>query len=191
MGSTRKTDKAGSARKTGRVGSTRKTTKTGSISNAGVKKRRVAKKVVSSPDRNSSSPEGEEDLPGYDNATLFRLSDQDAEAEGPRFAVKWSDDEESWEHEVALQKHNANLVYGYWRALDGGRDEVAGYDMYHVFSILGHRAARQKRKTRAKKNAYEIQWVGYDEEETSWEPAVKVARIAPQLKETYDQENGL
>ncbi|KAF4335424.1 hypothetical protein FBEOM_10712 [Fusarium beomiforme] len=125
--------------------------------------------------------------------TQFQLTNGDFEAQNiqvTEFAASWSDGVQSVEHEFALQKHQADLVYNYWKS-NGGRDAATRFDKYHVFAILDHKSVAQKRKTRAQKYMYKTHWMGHEEEESTWEPGVKVIIMAAQIKKRYDDENGL
>ncbi|KAH7205818.1 uncharacterized protein BKA55DRAFT_530298 [Fusarium redolens] len=107
------------------------------------------------------------------------------------FTVEWNDGEESWEPESALQGYQPEMVYAYWGAQKGGRDEVTQFDMYHVFAILDHGSMVDNGRRRAKKIIYKIHWVGYDESDNSWETSMKVAGLVPQMKQEYDEKHGL
>ncbi|KAH6951573.1 hypothetical protein DER45DRAFT_543085 [Fusarium avenaceum] len=79
--------------------------------------------------------------------------------------------ETSWISAVAeeldLQKHYPSVVLNYWTNL-GGRCQVTDFEKYHVYRIVSE-----------KKRHYEIQWIGYGETDTSWEPKIKIKRICP------------
>ncbi|KAG5660102.1 hypothetical protein KAF25_003624 [Fusarium avenaceum] len=79
--------------------------------------------------------------------------------------------ETSWISAVAeeldLQKHYPSVVLNYWTKL-GGRCQVTDFEKYHVYRIVSE-----------KKRHYEIQWIGYGETDTSWEPKTKIKRICP------------
>ncbi|KAI6749664.1 hypothetical protein HG530_015078 [Fusarium avenaceum] len=79
--------------------------------------------------------------------------------------------ETSWISAVAeeldLQKHYPSVVLNYWTNL-GGRCQVTDFEKYHVYRIVSE-----------KKRHYEVQWIGYGETDTSWEPKTKIKRICP------------
>lgn len=107
------------------------------------------------------------------------------------FTVEWNDGVESCEPEFALQGYQPELIYAYWDAKKGGRDEATRFNKFHVFAILDHGSMWDHSSRRAKAFCYKIQWVGYDEKDHGWEPAVKIAGIVPQMKEEYDEIHGL
>ncbi|RKL19221.1 hypothetical protein BFJ68_g3496 [Fusarium oxysporum] len=107
------------------------------------------------------------------------------------FTVEWNDGGESWEAEFALQFYQPEMVYAYWDAKKGGREEATQFDLYHIFAILDHGSMNDHSRRRAKKLVYKIQWVGYDEKDHSWEPAAKIVGLVPKMKEEYDEMHGL
>ncbi|KAF5648556.1 hypothetical protein F52700_872 [Fusarium sp. NRRL 52700] len=107
------------------------------------------------------------------------------------FTVEWTDGVESWEPENALQPFQPEVVYAYWNANEGGRDGATKFDLFHVFAILDHSDMKGHGRKRTRKHSYKVQWVGYDENNLSWEPAAKVAILVPRMKEEYDQMHGL
>ncbi|KAM0343542.1 hypothetical protein ACHAPU_008437 [Fusarium lateritium] len=70
--------------------------------------------------------------------------------------------------EIDVQKSISETLYAYWRKL-GGRCVVTNLSMYHVYKILEETD-----------NKYLVQWIGYGENEASWEPKGKIRRICPQ-----------
>jgi hypothetical protein len=41
--------------------------------------------------------------------------------------------------EFDVQEIQPDLVYAYWDKFSGGRDRATGFDLWHVFDIIGHR----------------------------------------------------
>ncbi|KAI1070305.1 hypothetical protein LB507_010306 [Fusarium sp. FIESC RH6] len=72
-----------------------------------------------------------------------------------------------WVGEEELQHIMPNLVLTYWHNL-GGRCQSTNFDKYHVFRIIGE-----------EKRYYKVQWIGYSEEDASWEMKKKIERIRP------------
>ncbi|CEI70686.1 hypothetical protein FVEN_g828 [Fusarium venenatum] len=85
--------------------------------------------------------------------------------------------------EREVQAVYPHFVYGYWKSFSGGRAAITGFNMYHPFFILDHR----KTKGRAGTIEYLVQWVGYDEEDTTWEQAQDLAFWSAELKDDYDE----
>ncbi|KAF4987986.1 hypothetical protein FGRMN_10034 [Fusarium graminum] len=69
--------------------------------------------------------------------------------------------------EIDLQKLYPHVVLQYWASI-GGRCQVTGFEMYHVYRIISE-----------EKRHFEIQWIGYSDTDTSWEPKGKVKNICP------------
>ncbi|RGP70899.1 hypothetical protein FSPOR_3586 [Fusarium sporotrichioides] len=72
-----------------------------------------------------------------------------------------------WLEEKELQQVMPLLVLAYWKNL-GGRCQTTQFLKYRVFRIL----AEEKRQ-------YKVQWIGYSEEEFSWETKKKINGICP------------
>ncbi|KAF4334629.1 hypothetical protein FBEOM_11553 [Fusarium beomiforme] len=72
-----------------------------------------------------------------------------------------------WAEEIDLQKYYQDIVLNYWRGI-GGRCKATRFKTYKVLRILAE-----------EKNRYRVQWVGYDEEDTSWETKKKAMDICP------------
>ncbi|KAG8668121.1 hypothetical protein FPOAC1_007489 [Fusarium poae] len=87
--------------------------------------------------------------------------------------------------EREVQAVYPHFVYGYWKSFSGGRCAKTGFDMFHPFFIHGHRMSRAGRVE------YEVQWVGYDELDTTWEKARDLAMWSSDLKDEYDSANQL
>ncbi|KAF5667141.1 hypothetical protein FHETE_5844 [Fusarium heterosporum] len=69
--------------------------------------------------------------------------------------------------EVDLQKLFPHVVLQYWASM-GGRCQATGFEMYHVYRIVSE-----------EKRHFEVQWIGYSDTDTSWEPKGKVRKICP------------
>ncbi|CEI61806.1 unnamed protein product [Fusarium venenatum] len=78
--------------------------------------------------------------------------------------------------EYDVQTVKPNKVYEYWRKL-GGRCSTTELSMYHVFDIIGECG-----------RSYHVQWIGYDEDEATWESKAKVKRICPRAVLDWQQQ---
>ncbi|XEV07408.1 hypothetical protein FSHL1_012695 [Fusarium sambucinum] len=87
--------------------------------------------------------------------------------------------------EREVQAVYPHFVYGYWKSFTGGRAAITEFDLFHPFFILDHR----KTKGRAGTIQYLVQWVGYDEEDTTWERSEDLAAWSAELKSEYDNWN--
>ncbi|KAG7418229.1 hypothetical protein Forpe1208_v003842 [Fusarium oxysporum f. sp. rapae] len=94
--------------------------------------------------------------------------------------VKWEGGETTWESEWSLQEQVPTLVYKYWEKL-GGREEATQLDVYHVFKILKCIPAAGR-----KKSSYQVQWVGYKQNDSTWESEEKLRLIAPGELEKFE-----
>lgn len=101
--------------------------------------------------------------------------------------VLWDGGETTWESEWRLQEDVPAMVFKYWDKL-GGRDAATKLDVYHVFKIL-RRDPKQAKK-------YEVQWVGYPQNDSTWEKEELLSRIARaelekfKAKDLLDSSNG-
>ncbi|KAH6949535.1 hypothetical protein DER45DRAFT_649934 [Fusarium avenaceum] len=97
--------------------------------------------------------------------------------------IKWTDGDTTTEPEASMQRDVPNLVLKYWEEL-GGRDQATGFDEWHVFEIHDHHYINKHRE-------YLVQWVGFPADDCTWEPAEKLADIAPGIKARYDRRRRL
>lgn len=72
-----------------------------------------------------------------------------------------------WLEEKELQLLMPIVVLAYWKSL-GGRCQTTQFPKYHVLRIL-----------EGEKRHYKIQWIGYSEEDFSWETKKKIKDICP------------
>ncbi|CAF3456866.1 unnamed protein product [Fusarium graminearum] len=72
-----------------------------------------------------------------------------------------------WLEEKELQLLMPIVVLAYWKSL-GGRCQTTQFPKYHVLRILEE-----------EKRHYKIQWIGYSEEDFSWETKKKIKDICP------------
>jgi hypothetical protein len=109
------------------------------------------------------------------------------------FLVHWAgetEEEATWEPEEEIQKGASEMLYDYWKA-KGGRGHVLFtrenvIERYRPFVLLRH-----EKRTRGGFH-FEVQWVGYSSEpvDTTWEPELKLKKIAPALLDEYWENAG-
>ncbi|KAG8672583.1 hypothetical protein FPOAC1_005859 [Fusarium poae] len=73
----------------------------------------------------------------------------------------------TWLEEKELQQVMPIVVLAYWKNL-GGRCQTTQFLKYHVLRVL-----------QEEKRQYKVQWIGYSEEEYSWETKKKINDICP------------
>lgn len=97
--------------------------------------------------------------------------------------IQWTNGDITIEDEAFMQRWIPDLLFKYWGDL-GGRDQATGFDQWHVFKIHEHCYVNKVRE-------YLVQWVGFCENDCTWEPEAKLADIAPYVKAKYDRAKKL
>ncbi|WQF90520.1 Putative chromo/chromo shadow domain, Chromo-like domain superfamily protein [Colletotrichum destructivum] len=79
--------------------------------------------------------------------------------------------------ERLIQQKCPSQLYAYWKSFPQPREEIIQTNQYHVFDIIDENSSR----------GLKVQWVGYSpsDSDTTWEPASKIRKIAPELFDNY------
>jgi hypothetical protein len=88
--------------------------------------------------------------------------------------VKWAGySEPTPVDERRFQRDYPHVLDRYWKSL-GTREKATGINLFHVFTILQWRI-------KDKKLQFEVQWVGYTSEESTWELAWRVKAFEEEI----------
>ncbi|KAI6750729.1 hypothetical protein HG530_014625 [Fusarium avenaceum] len=99
------------------------------------------------------------------------------------FDVTLDNDQTATLTEFEVQLTRPDLVYGFWYR-QHGRDLATGFDHYPVFRVLSNRRVKGELK-------YKIQWVGFNQLQSSWESPELLADMCLKTKEAYDEMHNL
>ncbi|KAG5757265.1 hypothetical protein H9Q70_000116 [Fusarium xylarioides] len=99
--------------------------------------------------------------------------------------MQWKDGETSWISEELLHTDNRQALIEYWRSQPGGRPKNPDdEEVYQVFAIRKHRVRNGVPQV-------QVEWLGYDTSENTWEDQDSIEEAAPKLVDAYfDQVKG-
>ncbi|KAM0189389.1 hypothetical protein ACHAPA_011954 [Fusarium lateritium] len=120
------------------------------------------------PEANTTSPEtnaaDEAEIAAHPNRRYQILSIRSHTLDHENFTVsldiEWAGGQITTEDEGFLQRDIPSMIFEYWNNL-GGRTNATNFELWH--------------------------WVGFCADECTWELAEKLAGIAPEVKNKYDQ----
>ncbi|WQF90332.1 Putative chromo/chromo shadow domain, Chromo-like domain superfamily protein [Colletotrichum destructivum] len=122
----------------------------------------IQKKTTSKADTSISNPETARVPKSQDVEILTRRPDDGSKRLVP---------------ERLIQQKCPSQLYAYWKSFPQPREEIIQTNQYHVFDIIDENSSR----------GLKVQWVGYSpsDSDTTWEPASKIRKIAPELFDNY------
>ncbi|KAF5978067.1 hypothetical protein FCOIX_6136 [Fusarium coicis] len=87
--------------------------------------------------------------------------------------VKWKGDATTDKSEHIPQQDCPSLPYAYWDS-QGGHNGATSFKEHHVFKVLRNKKAGCGVE-------FLVQWVGFRETDVTWEPRVKINKIAQSI----------
>ncbi|KAF4957934.1 hypothetical protein FGADI_2763 [Fusarium gaditjirri] len=117
----------------------------------------------------------------FDSITDHRWAENEIE-----LRMQWKDGESSWVSEELLHTDNPQALFAYWRSQPDGRPKNPDEDddIYRVFAIRKHRVRKGVPQV-------QVEWLGYDSSENTWEDQDYIETVAPKLVDAYfDQVKG-